>query len=232
LALTPTNEAAFFREVDEELRRERIGGFWRRYGRFLALGLVLALAALGGFLWWQAEQAKKAGADGEALTQALADLGQDKDKVAVPKLDALAVSDREGYRAAARLSKAALALQKGDEKGAVVQYKLVAEDPGLAEPFRNLALVRQTAAEFDRLPPDQVVARLKPLAVAGNPWFGSAGEMVAVAYLKLNKPELAGPLFAAIAKDEQVPETIRARATRIAGVLGVDAVAQPATTKE
>jgi hypothetical protein len=232
LALTPTNEAAFFREVDEELRRERIGGFWRRYGRFLALGLVLALAALGGFLWWQAEQAKKAGADGEALTQALADLGQDKDKVAVPKLDALAVSDREGYRAAARLSKAALALQKGDEKGAVVQYKLVAEDPGLAEPFRNLALVRQTAAEFDRLPPDQVVTRLKPLAVAGNPWFGSAGEMVAVAYLKLNKPELAGPLFAAIAKDEQVPETIRARATRIAGVLGVDAVAQPATTKE
>jgi hypothetical protein len=232
LALTPTPEAAFFREVDEELRRERIGGFWRRYGRFLALGLVLALAALGGFLWWQAEQAKKAGADGEALTQALAGLGQGKDKVAVPKLDALAVSDREGYRAAARLSKAALALQKGDEKGAVVQYKLVAEDPGLAEPFRNLALVRQTAAEFDRLPPDQVVARLKPLAVAGNPWFGSAGEMVAVAYLKLNKPELAGPLFAAIAKDEQVPETIRARATRIAGVLGVDAVAQPATTKE
>lgn len=232
MALTPTNEDAFFREVDEELRRERIGGFWRRYGRFLALGLVLALAALGGFLWWQSEQAKKAGADGETLTQVLADLGQNKDAAALPRLDALAVSEREGYRAAARLTKAAVAIEKGDEKAAVVQYKLVAEDPELAQPFRDLALIRQTAAEYDRLPPDQVVARMKPLAVAGNPWFGSAGEMVAVAYLKLNKPELAGPLFAAIAKDEQVPETIRARATRIAGVLGVDAVAEPATTKE
>ena len=78
----------------------------------------------------------------------------------------------------------------------------------------------------------RVGAHLKPLAVSGNPWFGSAGEMVAAAYIKMNKPELAGPLFAAIAKDEQVPETIRGRATRIAGALGADAIAQPATTKE
>jgi hypothetical protein len=56
--------------------------------------------------------------------------------------------------------------------------------------------------------------------------------MVAVSYIKMNKPELAGPLFAAIAKDKQVPETIRGRAARVGGVLGVVGVAQPATTKE
>jgi hypothetical protein len=232
LALTPQNEDAFLREVDEELRRDQMGQLWRRYGRLGIVLLVLGLAALGGFLWWQSEQQKKAGQDGELLTQAIDDLGQGKQAGVQAKLDTLAASPREAYRAAAKLTKAAMGGEKADVKGAIAQYKLVADDPALPQPFRDLATVRRTALEFDILPPAEVVARLKPLAVSGNPWFGSAGEMVAAAYIKMNKPELAGPLFAAIAKDEQVPETIRGRATRIAGALGADAIAQPATTKE
>ena len=65
---------------------------------------------------------------------------------------------------------------------------------------------------------------LKPLAVAGNPWFGSAGEMVALAHLKQNKPELAAPIFAAMAKDKTLPESLRSRSIQMAGALGVDAV--------
>jgi hypothetical protein len=232
LALPPQNQDAFLREVDEELRRDQMGQLWRRYGPLAIAVLVIGLAALGGWLWWQADQHKKAGQDGELLTQAITDLGQGKEAGVQAKLDTLSASPREAYRAAAKLTKAAVAGEKGDAKAAIVQYKLVADDPANPQPFRDLARVRQTVLEFDTLPPAEVIARMKPLAVAGNPWFGSAGELVAISYIKLNKPELAGPLFAAIAKDEQVPETIRGRAARIAGVLGVDAVAQPATTKE
>lgn len=232
MALTPQNEDAFLREVDEELRRDQMGRLWRRYGMIAAIVVVLGLAALGGFLWWQSEQHKKAGGEGEMLTEALTDLGQGKEAGVPAKLDTLEGSRHEAYRAAAKLTKAAMAGGKNDGKAAIAQYKLVADDPDLPQPFRDLATIRRTALEFDTLPPAEVIARLKPLAVSGNPWFGSAGEMVAVAYIKMNKPELAGPLFAAIAKDEQVPETIRGRATRIAGALGADAIAQPATTKE
>src|SRR3546814_7469066 len=77
---------------------------------------------------------------------------------------------------------------------------------------------------FDTLKPQEVVDRLKPLSTEGNPWFGSAGEMVAIAYMKMRKPELSGPLFAAMSKDRSVPETIRTRAIQMAGLLGVDAV--------
>lgn len=232
MALTPQNEEAFFREVDEELRREQVVTMWRRYGR-IAIGLLLLfLAALGAFLWWQADRAKRAALEGEMLTQAFNDLGQGKENGVAAKLDTLTASSHPAYRASAKLSKAALAAEKGDLKGAIAQFKLVADDPDLPQPFRDLARIRQTALEFDLVPPAEVIARLKPLAVAGNPWFGSAGEMVALAYMKMNKPELAGSLFAAIAKDEQVPETIRGRATRIAAALGTDMTAQTAATKE
>ena len=78
--------------------------------------------------------------------------------------------------------------------------------------------------------PDEVVAKLKPLAVAGKPFFGSAGEMTAIAYLQMNKTREAGALFAALAKDEGVPESIRSRAVQLAGVLGVDVTPAGATS--
>lgn len=232
MALKPQNEEAFLREVDEEVRRDQFMGFWRRYGAILAIVVVLGLAALGGFLWWNAERAKKAGLEGEQFSQALTDLSQNKKDGVQAKLDGLLASPHDGYRAASKLTIAAMAFEGGDEKKAIAQYKIVADDPEAPQPYRDIALIRQTTLEFDTLPPATVIERLKPIAVAGNPWFGSAGELVAMAQIKAKRPDLAGPIFAAMAKDEQVPQTIRARAVRMAGVLGVDAVAQPATTKE
>jgi hypothetical protein len=45
-----------------------------------------------------------------------------------------------------------------------------------------------------------------------------------MAYLKQGKKELAGPLFAEIAKDESVPRSLRSRARQLSGLLGYDAV--------
>jgi hypothetical protein len=43
-------------------------------------------------------------------------------------------------------------------------------------PYRNAALIRQDALEFDRLPPQEVITRLQSMSKPGEPWFGSAGE--------------------------------------------------------
>ena len=64
---------------------------------------------------------------------------------------------------------------------------------------------------------------MEPLAKPGNPWFGSAGELTAVALLKQGKKDEAGRLYGAIAKDRSVPDQIRARAVQVASSLGVDA---------
>ena len=96
--------------------------------------------------------------------------------------------------------------------------------------LRDLALIRATSMEFDAIPPQQVVARLQPMTRPGSPWFGSAGELTAMALVKQGKKNEAGRLFAAIAADRQVPDSIRARAVQIAGSLGVDASASMPTT--
>ena len=48
--------------------------------------------------------------------------------------------------------------------------------------------------------------------------------MTAIAYQKMGKDDLAGPIFAQIAKQKDLPKSLRDRAQQMAGALGVDAV--------
>ena len=233
MALTPKDNEAFYREVDEELRREQVQHLFRRYGLLFAAAILLFLGGLGAYLWWQHQQQAEAAQQAEKLVAIFGDINAGKAKEVAGQLDTLAKEGNEGYRAAASLTKAALAVEAGDDAAALAAYKRVAADEDLGAPYRDLALLRQTALEYDKLAPAVVIERLRPLAVSGNPWFGSAGEMVALAYMKQQKPELAAPIFAAIAKEDSVPSTIRSRAQQMAQALGAD-TAQPGAgaTKE
>jgi hypothetical protein len=232
LALRPVDNESFYREVDEELRRDQMKTYWERFGKLVIAGVVLLLALIGGYIWWQNQKEVKAAERSGTLVEALDDVAAGRKAAATAKLDGLVKSGSAGHRAAALLTKADLAIEANDLKGAAALYGQVAADSDLAQPYRDLALIKRTAVELDTLPPQTVIDRLKGLAVAGNPWFGSAGEMVALSYLKLNKPNQAAAVFAAMAKDKKLPDTLRSRATQMAGSLGVDAVQEPANATQ
>lgn len=225
MALTPDPTETFVREVDENLRRDQMRDIAKTYGAWIVAGAVLFLAAAGGWLYWQDRQMKAAQAQSEQLHQIYKDIGAGQTAAAPERLAALEESHGDAMRATAKFVQAAVALEAGNRKQALAKYAEAAADDSLPKAYRDLALIRQTALEFDSLKPEAVVARLEPLAKAGQPWFGSAGELTAMALLKQDKTQEAGRLFAAIAADEQVPQTIRSRAVQIAGTLGVDASA-------
>lgn len=234
LALTPTEtpkdkdrsltDEVFLREVDDAVRAGDLENFWKSYGRWLAAAVVIGLLAFGAWIYWQNQTQAAADANGEKFIAAVEKLDSGDEKGAMVDLGALAKADQPGYRAMAQIMIANLAAKNDNIKKAVADYANVAGDSSLPQSFRDMALVRQTAAEFDTLAPQAIVDRLKPLSKPGHAWFGSAGEMTAMAYIKMGKDNLAGPIFAQIAKQEDVPETLRSRAQQMAGSLGVDAV--------
>lgn len=223
MAVTPQSNEAFLREVDEELRRDQLTSVWQRHGRWLVVAIVAALALFAAYLFWQHRREQARGAEGEQLQSAFDALGQKDFGKAGPTLATLAGSGSEGYRALAIFTQGDILLQKNDLKGAAAKFASIAADGSQPQPFRDLALVRQTMAEYDTLKPNVVVERLRPLAVKGNPWLGSAGELVAAAYLRQGRRDLAGRMFGTIASDEGVPATIRQRAVQMASVMGADA---------
>ena len=224
MAVTPPTNEAFLREVDDELRRDQLIGFWRRWGRWLVGGIVAALALFAGSLYWQHRREVAAGVEGEQLTAAYDSLAAGQIGPAGQQLVPLAGSGHDGIRAMAVFTQADLLLQKNDDAGAAAKFATLANDASLARPFRDLALIRQTAAEFDKLKPAVVVERMRPLAVAGGPWLGSGGELLASAYLREGRRDLAATLFAQIAQGDDVPPSLRQRAVQMASATGVDAV--------
>jgi hypothetical protein len=228
LAIKPSESDTFLREVDEEIRRERMNRFVSRYGWAIVAGVVLFLGAIGGWIWWQNRQQQQASTEGETLVAALDSLEVGNTKAAEPQIAQLAESGREGYRLAALFTRANMQTQAGSLPAAIATLKSIADDGDAPEPYRQAALVRQTALEFDSIQPQAVVQRLGALARPGEPWFGTAGEMVAVAYLKMGQQQRAGQLFQRLGQDESVPPSIRTRAVQMAGSLGFNALEEQA----
>lgn len=232
MALTPdTPNESFLREVDENLRRDQMEHFAKTYGKWLIAAVFVFLVAVGGYLFWQNKQKEKAAAQSEELTSIYNQVGNGGVEGAKKKLQPLEGASNRVVRALALLTEAAIALDSNDRNTALAKYRAVSNDGGIPDAYRNLALVRATALEFDQMKGADVVARLAPLTKPGEPWFGSAGELTAMAYLKDGQKDKAGRLFAAIANDKQAPDTVRNRAAQIAGTLGIDAsaaIAKPA----
>lgn len=212
------------REVDDALREDQMASAVKRWGVPVGVAVVVALAGLGGGLWWKSHQDGIAQDRAIALTRAIDQIEGTRTDLAGATLDPIAKGDAEGSATVAKLIQAGIAMQAGKPADAAKIYDAVAADAKAPAPLRDLATVRGTAALFDTLKPDAVVTRLKPLAVPGNAWFGPAGEMLALAYLKQGNTAQAGTLLGAIAKDKDVPDTLKARSRQMAGLLGFDSI--------
>lgn len=212
------------REVDEAVRQDQFGGVAKRYGWPIAGTAVAALAAFGGWLIWQDRTEGQLEARSEELVTAFDQLEARRIPEGEATLTRLSQQGNTAPALAAKLARAGIALNQNRRADAAKLYESVADDGGAPQPYRDLAAIRLMALRFDDVEPQVVIDRLKPLATPGHAWFGSAGELVAMAYLKQGKQNLAGPLFAEIAKDEEVPQSLRSRTRQFAGLLGYDAV--------
>jgi hypothetical protein len=223
LAQPPDITETFVREVDENLRRDRARDFLQGNAGLLIGAVVLFLALCGGLIYWHAYRGQHTEGEVEQLAQVNVRLASGNTTGAQQQLAALSGSGSDAVRGSAMFGLAALAAHQGDSKQALARYRAIAGDSSLPESFRNLALIRQTAMEFDSLQPQQVIARLQPLATRNSPWFGSAGELTAIALIKEGRNADAGRLFAQLARDKDVPDGIRGRSVQMASTLGIDA---------
>jgi len=225
MALPPGSPDTFMREVDDAVRADRLSSFAARYGRAIVVLVVVGLIALAGWLYWQSRQEAIAGNLGTKLSTALDTIGQGRPKAAASALAPLAKGDDPSYRALALMVQANAAAAQGDLVLSATRFGTVAADTSVDQALRDAALLRQMATAFDTIEPATLIARLRHLVARPGPAFASAAELTALAEMKRGNDAAAGQLFKRIAETETAPETLKSRAQQMAGMLGVDAVA-------
>ena len=224
MAQPPDISDTFLREVDENLRRDQTARFRQEIWAWLIAGVVLFLAAGGGFIYWQQLQVSSSPKSRSSSWPRRLRTSAPASSAAAPAAARRLVRQpQQGRSRLGLFARAAVALQQNDTKLAIANYSEIAGASGLPA-----ALSRRRAD-----PPDRAGVRFdqarrgdrphRPLAQPGNPWFGSAGEMTAMALIKQGKNDRGGQLFGKMARDKRSPTAFRARSVQIASTLGVDA---------
>ncbi len=211
--------ADIFREVEEDVRRDRMAALWKRHSRHLYAGAALIVAATAGYVFWDEHRQHQNEALGQRYAEAEIAAQADPAK-AVSALEALAAdADGSGYAILARLQAAVLKAKGSDRAGGAAALKAIAADSNVGQPYRDLALLLSVSLGADDEPPADLIQRLKPLTDAANPWRFSALELSALAQLKSGDKATALKSYQQLSDDLAAPPSVRARAAEIAAAL-------------
>lgn len=219
--------ADFFREVDEEVRRERILGFWKKYRIAIIVLAIAAIAATAAFRVYENNRIQKAAEAGARYEGALQAAREGKPAEAIAAFDALAKDAPKGYADLARL-RAADEIAVKDSKAGLGAYEALIADRDYTKSFQDVAHLRAAWLRLDRDDPKEFEQKFAPLAGPTFTYRNSIRELLGLAALKRKDFEAAGRWFDAIASDLQAPAALRERADAF---LAIVASSKPAQTE-
>ena len=220
------SDDSFIREVDEELRQDRMKGLWDRYGWVLISAAVLVVLVTAALRGWQYYSERQAAAAGDAFVKAIELSSDGKHDEAVAALQELEKDGHGAYPTLARLRVAGELEGEGKKAEALVAFDAIAGDSSVDEAFRSVAGLRAGLLAVDAEDYDKVKARLEPLAVAGGYYRHLAREGLGLAAWKAGANEEALKWFQAIADDADSSGGIRSRAAVMLDLLAGKGVKQ------
>lgn len=206
------SDESFIREVEEELRSDRLKNFWDNY-KYLVIGGAVAIVVItAGYRYFQYHMETVAAASGDRFLEAI-DLSNDgKHEDAISALESLSADGAGQYPALAKIRLAAEYAKNGDPQEAIEAFDAIANDGGFDETLRKVARLRAGLLLVDHGSFDDVSNRLLSMADTGKSFRHSAREALGLAAWKAGKLEEALVWFKAIDEDVQAPQGVRDRA--------------------
>ncbi len=207
--------ADIFREVDEQVRKDRAVQLWRKYGVVviaLALALVLGVAGVRGWRYFQDQQNLEA-SDKFAQAMELLDAGERAQSLNA--LTELANTESDGYPLLAAFEHARLLAEDRDTLGAVAIWDSIAASDKVGAGFRGTATLLSVMHQLEDGDPTALRARLEPLSARGEVFRPAALELLAALALNAGQREEAIRLYQEVADEVNAPVTMRARASQM-----------------
>jgi hypothetical protein len=211
-----SNPDSFIDEVTEEMRRDKLFGYLRRYGW---IAVLVVLGIVGGTAWNEyrsAQDRAAAQAAGDALLAALAE----NDETA--RATAMAAVTAAGNAAVITALLAASTQQEaGQAEAAAASLGALAADPATPAIYRDLAAIKAAMLPVGEMPAR--LAALEVLAQPGQPFRLLALEQMAYLTLETGDQPGAVAILRQIAEDAAVTRGLLDRVQTLLIALGEDA---------
>lgn len=168
------NSDSFINEVNEEVRRDRLFAFFRRWAWLAVLIVVIVVGGAAYLEYRRAQEVASAEAFGDAM---IAALEQDETGARVAALEAIEPPTPEGAVLLALLAAGEVA-DDDDRGAAAARLRAAAEGPDLPRRYRDLALLKAHLLHPEA--PEQARLVLSVLADPGAPYAALAEEQLAL----------------------------------------------------
>ncbi len=207
---------SFIDEVNEEVRRDRLYGYLRRYGW---IGILLVVLIVGGAAWseWQkAQTASRAEALGDAL---LAAYEQNDQAERASALSAITAEDPKAQAALNMIVAAELAAAE-NTADAAARLNRISDNGDVPEVYRNLAGFKALLIQSETLDADARRTGFGSFAIPGNPMRMLALEQLALIEVETNNVDAALEQLQAILVDAESTSGLQQRAMQVMVALG------------
>ena len=212
-------EDAFIREIDEEIKNEKLKRIWDKYGLFIILFVVLAVFSAVSFESIKAWKDKKNQENSDTLAYALQlqNLGKFDDAQKV--LNSLVDNDAGIYADIAQMQIANLFLQqKKTDEAIKVLEKITAQDDFNPQ-MKDIAVIKLASYKLDNAPAEEIKNMLQPLLVQQNLLANSAKEILAMLAIREKDFSTAKSLYQEISINPKATDTMRTRALNMLNTL-------------
>lgn len=223
------NEDTLFREVEEELRRERVQELWNRYGTYFLIAAVAVVAGVWSGRFYFDRQQATAAAAGAAYDEALDFVSKSKPAEAVTAFEKLAGSGPAGYAALAKMQLAAAHLKAGEKAKAAEALQSLADSQSADQTLRQIASLQLAMLKIGDGAFTEAENRLNDLAADTSPWRANARELIAVAALKQGKLDAARSALELVLADPTAPAGVRSRVQVLLGTIVANDLAKAAS---
>lgn len=216
-----SNNESFIDEVTEEVRREKLYGYLRRYGWIGIAAVVLIVGGAAWFEWQRAQATAAAEARGDAMLEAVA--------AADPVAALGAIADAGAAEPVRLMLLAAEQETAGDVAAALASLEAVESLAGVDPLYRDLARLKRLMLD-EGMEPGQRMAGLEALSLPGSAFRLVALEQIALMQAGAGDVDAARVTLGAILEDAGLSPGMAARAEALLEALGPvsDSGAEPA----
>lgn len=202
-----SNTESFISEVTEEMRRDKLYAFFRRYAWVGALAIAGIVGGVSYFEYRDFQKTAEAERAGDALARAQSDesLYQDLLREETPSafLSGLGLASKQ--------------IEAGDLEAATQSFDLSKEKAPDSFAYQDLIALKSMMTGGADL--SMHLGALRDMATPGRPYRLLAGEMIALEALSRGDNDAAISGFRAILEDAEASETSQARLQRILSIL-------------
>ena len=213
-----TQQDAFIREVDEDLKNESMKKLWDKYGLFITICVVVALSLAVSYESIKAWYIKRAENWSDTYAVALNLQNQGKYDESLAALNVSIDGKFGAFADLAKMQQVNVLSDQGKEEEAIIALGTIANDKDFNKQLRDLAIIKLASHKLDTATSEEIKNILEPIA-SDNAWYGTAQEMLAIVAVRDGNIEEAKNIYQSLLDNTSVSDELKNRVRDILSVL-------------